>query len=180
MRVSCDASAEWLEAWDDHAIEATSHLGRSGVVFVGTQESGRGRVERSADGNPVARSSFTLRRRQDRSRPESIGDPSGGPQSRGAGGVGDVAGERGDRAPAPGAPSSRAGWTPWNLSISSSTVMSPSISPAAGTSNVCPFASKRHVSSTNSTAGGATLRLPLPRTRQRRSSSSWVLRQQEG
>src|SRR6476660_762071 len=37
-------SAEWLEARDDHAIEATRIWGAADFVFVGTQESGRGRI----------------------------------------------------------------------------------------------------------------------------------------
>jgi ketosteroid isomerase-like protein len=38
------SSAEWLEAWDDHAFEATRIWGAADFVFVGTQESGRGRI----------------------------------------------------------------------------------------------------------------------------------------
>jgi ketosteroid isomerase-like protein len=38
------SSAEWLEAWDDHAFETTRIWGAADFVFVGTQESGRGRI----------------------------------------------------------------------------------------------------------------------------------------
>jgi ketosteroid isomerase-like protein len=38
------ASAEWLEAWDDHTIEAARVWDAEDFVFVGTRESGRGRI----------------------------------------------------------------------------------------------------------------------------------------
>ena len=38
------ASAEWLEAWDDHTIEAARVWDAEDFVFVAVQESGRGKI----------------------------------------------------------------------------------------------------------------------------------------
>ena len=38
------ASAEWLEAWDDHTIEAARVWDAEDFVFVGTRESARGKI----------------------------------------------------------------------------------------------------------------------------------------
>src|SRR6476469_3941902 len=38
------ASAEWLEAWDAHTIEAARFWHAGDFVFVGTRESGRGKI----------------------------------------------------------------------------------------------------------------------------------------
>ena len=57
------SSAEWLEAWDQHAFEATRIWGAADFVFVGTQESGRGRIS----GVPMETQStfvFTLSQRR--------------------------------------------------------------------------------------------------------------------
>ena len=57
------SSAEWLEAWDEHKVEATRIWGEADFVFVGTQESGRGRIS----GVPMEAQSifvFTLRQRK--------------------------------------------------------------------------------------------------------------------
>jgi len=57
------SSAEWLEAWDEHEFEATRIWGAADFVFVGTQESGRGRIS----GVPMEAKSmfvFTLSRRR--------------------------------------------------------------------------------------------------------------------
>ncbi len=37
-------SAEWLEAWDEHTIEAARVWDSGDFVFVGTRESGRGKI----------------------------------------------------------------------------------------------------------------------------------------
>jgi ketosteroid isomerase-like protein len=38
------ASAEWLEAWDEHTIEAARMWDAEDFVFVATRESGRGKI----------------------------------------------------------------------------------------------------------------------------------------
>jgi ketosteroid isomerase-like protein len=57
------STAEWLEAWDEHAFEATRIWSAANFVFVGTQESGRGRIS----GVPMEAQStfvFTLSQRR--------------------------------------------------------------------------------------------------------------------
>jgi ketosteroid isomerase-like protein len=57
------SSAEWLEAWDEHAFEPTRIWGAADFVFVGTLESGRGRIS----GVPMENEStfvFTLSERR--------------------------------------------------------------------------------------------------------------------